>query len=117
MEPTMSEFVYLYRRPPLAPETPQQMQQRLGRWRAWLDRLEKDGHLAALGQPLSNTEGAVVRDVKGRSTDGPYAETKDIVVGYSLIRANDLDHAKALVADWPGFDEGGMVEVRPVLKL
>lgn len=71
----MSEFVYVYRRPPMPPLSPQQMQERMQRWRAWFNDLEQHGHIVNLGQPLANTGGCVVRDSKGRMSDGPYAET------------------------------------------
>ena len=51
------------------------------------------------------------------SRDGPYAETKDIIMGFTLVEARDLDQAIKLTETWPGFDEGGCIEVRPVLKL
>ena len=50
-------------------------------------------------------------------TDGPYAETKDIVGGYSLIEARNLDEAAALASGCPGIQRGGLVEVRPVMPL
>jgi hypothetical protein len=113
----MNEFVYLYRSPAAAPPSPQQMQERMQRWSAWLKDLEKKGHLAAIGQPLQPTTGAVVKDKKGTVSDGPYAETKDIVVGYSLISASSLEQAASLAAGCPIFEQGGVVEVRPVLKM
>ena len=97
--------------------SPQEMQERLQRWRAWFSDLEKKGHLAALGQPLANTGGSVVKDKKGGFSDGPYAETKDIVVGYSLIAAEDLEQARFLATGCPIFEQGGLVEVRPVMKM
>lgn len=77
----MNEFAYLYRRPATPPGSPQQLQERLERWRAWFTDLEQRGHLAVYGQPLDSVGGAVVRDEKGSCSDGPYAETKDVVVG------------------------------------
>ena len=66
----MSEFVYLYRRPPRpADESPQQMQDRMQRWRAWFADLEKRGHIKSIGQPLAQTGGGVVRG-KGKVSDG-----------------------------------------------
>ena len=112
----MSEFVYLYRRPPRSTdESPQQMQERLQRWRAWFTDLEKRGHIKNIGQPLAQTGGGVVRG-KGKVSDGPYAETKDIVMGFTLVEAKDFAQAVELTGTWPGFEEGGVVEVRPVLK-
>lgn len=45
-----------------------------------------------------------------------WAETKDIVMGYSPIAAKDFDEAVALTNDHPIFDEGGVIEIRPILK-
>jgi hypothetical protein len=113
----MSEFVFLYRRshPPL---TPQEKQDALARWQAWFKAMEAQGHLAQYGQPLDLRAGRVVRGDKGGTvSDGPYAETKDIVAGFSLITARDLDEAEALAKACPIFDEGGMIEIRPILKM
>jgi hypothetical protein len=58
-----------------------------------------------------------VKDAKASFSDGPYAETKDIVVGYSVVTADSLEHAIALTKGHPIFDQGGMIEVRPVMKM
>jgi hypothetical protein len=113
----MNEFVYLYRRGVASPASPQQMQERMNRWRAWFTDLEKQGHLAFVGHPLSDGQGALVRDAAGKFNDGPYAETKDLVVGYTVVRAADLGAAIALTKGHPIFDQGGMIEVRPVVRL
>jgi hypothetical protein len=112
----MSEFVYLYRRPATPPVSPQQMQEQMQRWQAWFKDLEQRGHLANPGHPLEPA-GAVVRDKKGSLSDGPYAETKDIVLGFSLIQAKDLDQATTLATGCPVLDQGGLVEVRPIRKM
>jgi len=49
-------------------------------------------------------------------TDGPYAETKDIVIGFSVIEAKDFEQAVKLAAECPLVEIGGLVEVRPILK-
>jgi hypothetical protein len=50
-------------------------------------------------------------------TDGPFAEAKDVVGGYTLIEATDLSEAVELSKDCPIFEVEGAVEVRPVMKL
>jgi len=50
-------------------------------------------------------------------TDGPFAEAKDIVGGYTLIEARDLDQGVELSKGCPIFEVEGTVEVRPVMKL
>jgi hypothetical protein len=113
----MSEFVLLFRRPMSPTESPQRMQELMQRWQTWYQDLEKTGHLAHLGQPLDMTGAAVVTNAKGSYRDGPYAETKDIVGGYSVVSASDLAEAIELTKGHPVFEMGGMIEVRPVMKL
>jgi hypothetical protein len=47
-------------------------------------------------------------------TDGPFAETKDVIAGFCVIEAPDLDAALAIARRNPILQEGGGVEVRPV---
>ena len=109
----MSEFVFLYReaRTPSAEELQVRMETTL----AWFNELEQKGHLAMYGHPLNRKDGGVVN--KGGITDGPYAETKDIVIGFSVIEAKDFDQAVALAQACPLVEAGCLIEVRPVLKL
>jgi hypothetical protein len=92
------------------------MQERLQKWTAWFKSLEQNGHLVTLGYPLETT-GSLVKDKKGSMSDGPYAETKDIVAGFSIVKATDLKEASALAAGCPVFEQGGLVEVRPIMKM
>jgi hypothetical protein len=112
----MSEFIYLYRESSM-PASPNAMQERMVKWLAWFKDLEQKGHMVSTGHPLNRTDGAVVRDRKGSFTDGPYAETKDIVIGYTVIEAKDLKQAVKLSTGCPLLEDGGLVEVRPVLRL
>jgi hypothetical protein len=112
----MSEFMYLFRRPGQPTESPQRLQELMQRWQDWYKELEKKGHLAQIGHPLEMA-GTVVTNAQGTYRDGPYAETKDIVGGYSVIRAKDMAEAIALTHGHPVFEMRGMIEVRPVVKL
>jgi len=113
----MNEFVFLWRRPQRPATTPQQMQETMEKYLAWFKDVEASGHLAQFGQPLEPTSGRVVTDKSTNFSDGPYAETKDIVMGYSVIAAKDFDEAVALTKNHPIFDEGGVIEIRPILTL
>jgi hypothetical protein len=111
----MSEFVYLYRGAERG--SPEQMQQRMQKWMAWMKELDAKGHLKDRGQPLERT-GKLVKGKQKTVTDGPFAETKDIVGGYTLIEAQDLEQAAELSKGCPIFEvEGSAVEVRPVMKI
>jgi hypothetical protein len=88
------------------------------RYMTWAEGLGAKGKLAG-GEKL--TAGGVrhvkVKDGKPVVTDGPYAEAKDVVGGYMLIEAKDLQHAADLAKDCPILDVGGSVEVRPTQML
>jgi hypothetical protein len=49
-------------------------------------------------------------------TDGPFADTKEVLGGLAIIEAADLDEALELAARVPAARIGGTVEVRPVLR-
>ena len=110
----MNEFVFLYRGGE-RPESPELGQQVLQKWMAWFKSLTEQGHLVDRGQPLERS-GKVVG--AGRTvTDGPFAEVKDVVGGYTLIKARDVSQAAELARGCPILDRGGRVEVRPVMRL
>ena len=71
------------------------------------------------GDPLQGVDTATSVRVRGGKTavaDGPFAETKEVLVGYYIVEAADLDRALAIAARIP--DAGcGAVEVRPILDL
>jgi hypothetical protein len=110
----MAEFVYLYRGGE-RPASPEQSQQVLQKWMAWFKGLADKGHIVDRGQPLERT-GKIVKGAKN-VTDGPFAEAKDVVGGFTLIKADDVAHAAELAKGCPIFERGGHVEVRPVMKL
>jgi hypothetical protein len=79
----MSEFTFLYRgRDTQA--SPEQMQKTMEKWTAWFKELGAKGHLKDIGQPLEPT-GTVVKGKQKMVIDGPFAEAKDVVGGFTLI--------------------------------
>ena len=65
-------------------------------------------------QPVSTATTVRVRDGKPIVTDGPFAETREAVMGYYLVEAKDLDEATAMAARIPSA-KFGSIEIRPVL--
>ena len=115
----MSQFLYLYRMDPAGRTTamsPERAQQNMQRWMTWMQELDAKGHLKDRGQPLENG-GKVVRGQQKTVTDGPYAEAKDLVGGFTIVEAPDIDKAVELSRGCPILDGGGSVEVRPVMKM
>ena len=107
----MSEFTFLFRGTP--PTSPEEMQKVMEKWVAWFKELGAKGYIKDPGHPLERT-GKVVKGQQKVVNDGPYAESKDIVGGYTLIEAKDLDHAVEISKGCPILDVGGSVEVRPI---
>ena len=111
----MSEFVYLYRGGESG-SSPEKMQQMMQKWMTWLKELGEKGHIKDQGQPLERA-GKVVNGKQKIVTDGPFAEAKDVIGGYTLIEARDLEQAAELSKGCPIFEVEGAVEVRPVMKM
>lgn len=87
---------------------------------AWVDKEHGGGRLVQGGQELDSARTArtVTRGPDGRPVvvDGPYLELKEVVGGFLLIEAADLDEAVQIASGWPGIAANGdKVEVRPVM--
>src|ERR1700753_1292968 len=111
----MADFAFLYRGGDRMP-SPNHTQEVMQKWMEWFKALAERGHLIDHGQPLE-TRGKIVQGAKKTITDGPFAETKDVVGGFTLIRADSLDEACELAKVCPLLEKGGQVEVRPVLQM
>jgi hypothetical protein len=68
-------------------------------------------------QPTSMATSVRVRDGKTQLTDGPFAETKEQLGGYTLIDATDLDEAIRIAAGFLGEQSLATIEIRPVVEL
>ncbi len=80
------------------------------------ESLKASGHLV-MAQPLTLPKEAMtvhVRDGRMAATDGPFMETKEMLAGFVLIEARDLNEAVQLAGGMP-FAQLGFVEVRPVV--
>jgi hypothetical protein len=111
----MSEYVFLYRGGE-GGRSPERAQQMMQKWMAWFKDMAEKGHVKDRGQPLERS-GKVVNGKQKSITDGPFAEAKDIIGGYTLIEARDLEQAVELSKGCPILEVDGAVEVRPVMKL
>ena len=105
----MNEFMLLFHS---APYSAEQMQASIPQWQDWMggiaaqgimtgaNRLAYDGHVVKPGHIV---------------TDGPYVETKEMLGGYIIVKADNLAHAVELSKGCPVFSVGGNVEVRPII--
>ncbi len=81
---------------------------------AYDDELRRGGHFLG-GEVLDTARHAVMLRTKNGEleiTDGPYAETKEMLGGILLLEARDLNHAIALMSKHPGVKMGPF-EIRP----
>lgn len=86
---------------------------------AWHDELVQSGHSrAAIGlQPVATA--TTLRQANGKIllTDGPFAETKEVLGGLERVECRDLDEALAIARRFPGLKGGHCsVEVRPEVE-
>ena len=110
----MNEYLFLFRGGSTMGQSPAEMQAQLKRWGAWIESLAQKGRFTA-GQPLGR-EGKVMH--KRAITDGPFAEAKDLVGGYLIVKAETLEAATELARECPIFENPeGTVEVRPIAKM
>jgi len=88
-----------------------QHQNHLRRVSDYIGNLVKEGKFKD-AQPLA-MQGTMLHGSKGVFKDGPFIESKEVIIGYFLVLAKDLDEAKAIAQAHPMFDEtDARVEIR-----
>lgn len=114
----MSKFVLIFRGGGYASPgslSPTEIQAHLAKWNAWTNELLAQGRHVG-GQVLSHPpSGKTLRGRERVVTDGPYAESKDLVSGTLVVEAASLDEATEIARGCPIFELDGSVEVRPML--
>jgi len=94
--------------------TPEQMQANMQQWFNWMNELKAKG-IYVYGEPLT-PNGKTVKGKEPVVTDGPFAESKELVGGFIIVKAADIDEAAELAKGCPDLPIGGTVEVREVMK-
>ena len=110
----MADFLYVFRGGGYQ-LSPEQMQKHMQAWGTWMGELSKRGQFKG-GDPL-DSGGKQVKGKKKTIVDGPFAEAKDVVGGYLLVTAENLDDAAELARGCPILEVDGSVEVRPIRKM
>jgi hypothetical protein len=84
---------------------------------AWIENLDKNGqHVLSAGLQSAGTAVSLrLRNGRISATDGPFAETKAHLGGFTILRARDLNEAIAIASKLPA-TRTATVEVRPLLK-
>ena len=108
----MKEFVLIFRHSNNHDDkpTPEQIQERMN----WLGSIAAQNKLADRGKSLSVSNAKTVKP-NNVITDGPYAEIKEFISGFMIIKTETIEDAIELAKANPIFKIGGSVEVREVL--
>lgn len=109
-EPALADFLVISRGQWDKDKSPAEIQRAIDAFYVWLERLIESGQ-ARHGQRLAREARFVSRH---GVTDGPYAESKEVIGGYWFFMAPDLAAAAALAAQNPCLACGLGYEIRPV---
>ena len=93
--------------------SPKEMEELVGDHMAWTEKLAASGHLLS-GDGLEESS----REIRGKDCiikDGSYLESKEMIGGYYLIQAEDLNAATKLAQDNPCHLWGGATVIRPIM--
>ncbi len=112
----MKEFMMIFRneKNDNPKPSPDQMQAMIKQWQDWIGGIAAQGKFVATN--ALGFEGKTVH-ADATITDGPYAELKEIVGGYIIVKAENLDDAVKLSDGCPTLAMGGKVEVRDVMVI
>lgn len=107
----MQDFLLILKGDGMADLSPEEMQKLFGEYKAWVNNL---GEKYITGQRLQKT-GSLLEDKNTIITDGPFLEPKEIIAGYFLIKANDINEANSIAQSSPHL---GLykIEVRPLVE-
>jgi hypothetical protein len=112
----MKEFMLLIRTQGdhLEALSAEQRQQHLEKVMNYMGALIKSEKLNS-AQPLE-MEGTIISGTSGKFKDGPFNETKEVIAGYFLIKANNLQEAIEIAKANPVFEDDteARIEVRPI---
>ena len=113
----MRYVLLIYGEEPSAPPTPEETGAIMAEWGAY-DGAVRDSGVYVAADALQPSPTATTVRVKGDErivTDGPFAETREVLGGFYVIDVPDLDTALDWAAKCPGAKSGTM-EVRPVIE-
>jgi hypothetical protein len=114
----MNYMLLIYDTPATARPTEAEQAEMMGAYFAFTQEIVNSGELVA-GEPLQGPETASKVTVRGGQTtvtDGPFAETKEVLGGFYIVNVASLERAQELAAKIPGAKTGS-IEVRPLLAM
>ena len=114
----MNDFLLIFRREPVTgqiQQSPAQLQAWMKEWQDWMGGIAAQNKLVNQGNRLDQ-DGSVVK-AGGIVTNGPYVEVKEVIGGYTIIRAESQEEASEIAKGCPILKVGGSVEVRAIMAM
>lgn len=113
----MKEFLFLYRTDynTMQQRTDQEADIMMKKWMDWLGNIAAQNKLVSRGERLANSG----KIVKGDNVvvNGPYADIKESIGGYSIVKTNSYEDAAELAKSCPVLKTGGNVEIREIIPM
>ncbi|HXB94354.1 MAG TPA: YciI family protein [Puia sp.] len=95
----MNQFLIIVRGSDHASASPEKMQTRLAAFNEWVAKV-LDGRFVG-GAPLEDFDARILNSKTEIATDGPFMESKEMISGYMIINANDIEEATRLTSECP----------------
>lgn len=113
----MNEFAMIFRSnfQPEVKFSPEEMQNIMQQWQAWMGGMAAKGQLANSGNRLGG-DGKTIKP-SAVVTNGPYAEIKEMITGFIVVKAGSIDEAAEIAKGCPILHVGGNVEVRNIIPM
>ncbi len=113
----MQDFIFLFRShsSEMQKLSPEEIQTMMQKWAVWMKKLNDQGRYK-FGDRLSREEAKVVGDFGNIITDGPFIESKELVGGYIIIEAENMDEAVEISKECPIYAIKGLVEIRTSMQ-
>ncbi len=110
----MKDFMLIFISGDYSTLSPEDMQANMNDWFTWIGDLKAKG-IYVSGEAL-NPGGKTVKGKDPVVTDGPFAESKEVVGGFFIVKAGTIEEAAEIGKTSPDLPLGGAVEVREVMK-
>ena len=112
----MKEFVLIFRNESFPVNlTPEGIEAVSEQWQNWMGGIAAQNKLVARGNRLGN-EGKTVKP-NNVIINGPYAEIKEMLGGYTIIRADSIEEATEIAKGCPILEVGGTGEIRDIIVM
>ncbi len=110
----MEKYMFIFLGGDTSKLSPDAQQAHMQKWFAWVEKLTKQNRYIA-GEALL-PGGKTISGARKVVTDGPFAESKELVGGFFVVHAKDISEATEMAKECPDYELDGIVEVREVVK-